>query len=322
MNFKKNIAIGVLAYNEEDFIEHVLNQLNDLNTEIFVINDKSTDNTLNILKKISEEQKNITVIENSKNFGAGYSTLELLKRIKNEGYQYMIKVDGDGQFNFKDIKRIKELLTSGKYDFIKSNRFWSKGIEGKIPNKRYFGNLIATMMLQFTAGTNRLYDPLNGLFAINVKFLDLVNYDKYPKRYGYPFYFSAQSAISNFRIYQINNTISYNNQKSELSSIKMLFTLIRLVFYFQKAKIRNKLYIGKYQRSAFLDILFHGFLFITLAVFLRFILIFTPLHYFDTSYIGSWALILLMLGIFTIFIFIESFKEDKEIRHEYIQIDQ
>lgn len=322
MNDKKNIAIGVLAYNEENFIEQVLVQLAELNTSIYVINDKSTDSTLKILNRISKEQKNITVIENSKNFGAGYSTLKLLKRIKDDGYQYMIKVDGDGQFNFKDIKRIKEILTSGKYDFIKCNRFWSNGIEGKIPHKRYFGNLLATMMLQFTAGTNRLYDPLNGLFAISVRFLNLINQNKYPMRYGYPFYFSAQSAISNFRIYQINNIISYNNQKSDLSSIKMLLTLTRLVFYFQKVKIRNKLYIGKHQRSAFLDILFNVFLIITTVVFFRFILIFTPLQYFDTSYIGSWALILLVLGIFTIFIFIQSFKEEKEIRREYIKIDE
>jgi len=57
-------------------------------------------------------------------------------------------------------------------------------------------------------------------------------------------------------------------------------------------------------------------------IFFRFILIFTPLKYFDTSYVGSWALILLTIGMFTIFIFIESFKEEKEIRSEYIHFDE
>ena len=36
------------------------------------------------------------------------------------------------------------------------------GIEGNIPKKLYFGNLIATMLLQFKTGTNKLYDALNG----------------------------------------------------------------------------------------------------------------------------------------------------------------
>ena len=41
---------------------------------------------------------------------------------------------------------------------------------GKIPRRRYFGNLFATIMLQFISGTNKLYDPLNGLFGINVRY--------------------------------------------------------------------------------------------------------------------------------------------------------
>ena len=317
----EKIAIGILAYNEQDHIEEVVTSLHELDIPIYVINDKSTDNTSDILEELLKENK-ISLIQNTKNLGAGLSTLELLKRVRKDGFKFLIKVDGDGQFSKKDIKRIKELLETRQYDFIKSNRFWSDGIKGKIPNKRYFGNLIATMLLQFTSGTNRLFDPLNGLFAVNVDFLDIVNYKVYPKRYGYPFYFSTATAINYFRVFQINNTVTYNNQTSQLSSIKMAFTLIRLVFHFHKVKIKNKLLIGKYQRSAFLDILFISFFFTSMSVSIRFIMIFTPIKYFDTSYVGSWALILLTIGIFTIFIFIESFKEEKEIRNEYIHIDE
>ncbi len=317
----EKIAIGILAYNEKDYIEDVVNSLYELDLPIYVIDDKSTDNTSDILNELLKENK-ISLIQNTKNLGAGLSTLELLKKVRKEGFKFLIKVDGDGQFSRKDIKKIKELLQTSQYDFIKSNRFWSEGIKGKIPNKRYFGNLIATMLLQLTSGTNKLFDPLNGLFAVNVKFLDIVNYKVYPKRYGYPYYFSALCAINNFRIFQINNTVSYNNQSSQLSSIKMAFTLTRLVFHFHKIKIRNKLLIGKYQRSAFLDILFIASFFVSFTIFVRFILIFTPFKYFDTSYVGSWALILLTIGIFTVFIFIESFKEEKEIRNEYIHFDE
>ena len=77
-----------------------------------------------------------------------------------------------------------------------------RGIEGKIPRRRYFGNLFATIMLQFISGTNKLYDPLNGLFGINVKVLNFINKKVYPKRYGYPFYFSGLSAISFFKVFK------------------------------------------------------------------------------------------------------------------------
>ena len=113
----------------------------------------------------------------------------MLKKTKSENFKYLLKVDGDNQFKASDIKRVINLLETEKYDFIKSNRFWSKGIEGNIPNKRYLGNLFATMLIQFISGSNKIYDPLNGLFAIDVKVLDIINPKVFPKRYGYPFLF-------------------------------------------------------------------------------------------------------------------------------------
>ena len=318
---KNKIAIGILAHNEESHIKKVIKDISSLNVDFYVLDDFSTDKTPSIIKNLNKDLK-FTIIENIKNEGAGSSTLKLLEKIKDDGFEYLIKVDGDNQFKLDDVKKMIRLFNENNYDFIKSNRFWEKGIEGKIPNKRYFGNLFATMILQFVSGTNKLFDPLNGLFGVNVKVLNYIQRNVYPKRYGYPFYFSSLSAISFFKIFQINNTITYGNQKSNLSSIKMFFTLIRLTFHFLILKIKNKMLIGKYQRSAFLDILFLTFLFLTLLIFIRFVLIFSSIQFFNTSFVGSWALILLLISFFTIFIFVESFKEEKSIRNEFIRNEE
>lgn len=318
---KNKIAIGILAHNEELHIEQVIKDISSLNIDFYVLNDCSNDKTPSILKILNKDLK-FTIMENDKNEGAGSSTLKLLEKIKDDGFEYFIKVDGDNQFKLDDVKKMIHLFNEENFDFIKSNRFWDKGIEGKIPNNRYFGNLFATMILQFVSGTNKLFDPLNGLFGINVKVLDLIKKSVYPKRYGYPFYFSSLSAISFFKIFQINNTITYGNQKSNLSSIKMFFTLVKLTFHFLILKIKNKMLIGKYQRSAFLDILFLTFLFLTFIIFIRFLLIFSSIQVFNTSFVGSWALILLLISFFTIFIFVESFKEEKSIRNEFIRNEE
>ena len=318
---KNRIAIGILAHNEELHIEQVIKDISSLNIDFYVLNDCSNDKTPSILKILNKDLK-FTIMENDKNEGAGASTLKLLKKIKDDGFEYFIKVDGDNQFKLDDVKKMINLFNEENYDFIKSNRFWDKGIQGKIPSNRYFGNLFATMILQYVSGTNTLFDPLNGLFGINVKVLDLIKKSVYPKRYGYPFYFSSLSAISFFKIFQINNTITYGNQKSNLSSIKMFFTLVRLTFHFLILKIKNKMLIGKYQRSAFLDILFLTFLFLTFIILIRFLLIFSSIQVFNTSFVGSWALILLLISFFTIFIFVESFKEEKSIRNEFIRNEE
>ena len=102
----------------------------------------------------------------------------------------------------------------------------------------------------------------------------------------------------------------------------MLITLFKLSIHFFKLKIENKRFIGKYQRSAFLDSFFLYSLIATVIVIFRFLLIFTSYNLFNSSYIGSWALISIILGLFTIFIFVEAFKEEKAIRIEYIQNEE
>ena len=144
-----NVAIGVLAYNEELHIKEVISELSSLNTKIFVIDDKSNDNTLKILKEIKDEF-NLHIIENKKNKGAGSSTLKILEEAKANGFKYLLKVDGDNQFKVSDVSKMLELLSTEKYDFVKSNRFWEGGLEGKIPSNRYIGNLLATMLLQLS----------------------------------------------------------------------------------------------------------------------------------------------------------------------------
>ena len=48
---KSKIAIGILSFNEEKHIDRVINDLLIFDIPIFIINDSSTDSTLQILRK-------------------------------------------------------------------------------------------------------------------------------------------------------------------------------------------------------------------------------------------------------------------------------
>lgn len=72
----KKISIVTACYNEQDnireFYNQVIAQLNKISGydyEIIAIDNKSTDNTRNILKQLADEDKKFKVIFNSKNFG-------------------------------------------------------------------------------------------------------------------------------------------------------------------------------------------------------------------------------------------------------------
>ena len=319
--FKMNnqIAIGILAYNVAEYIEDVLSEVQDLNLTIFVIDDSSSDGTSELLENLKNKY-NFKLQKNTKNYGAGYSTKALIENASNDGFKFLIKVDGDGQFEINDIKKIAELYSENNYKFIKSNRFWTGGIKGKIPKKRLFGNLFATILLQIVTGTNKLYDPLNGLFGVSTEITK--DLDKnYPNRYGYPFYITAVSVMNELETFQINNVVKYENQKSNLNPVKVLAILLRLYIFFYFKKIKIKKSIGIYQRSAFLDLSFLTSFFITLYLIIQTIYI---VNFAEYSLIAPRTiLIILFLNLLlNLLIFVLSFKEEKAIRNVYIDCER
>ncbi len=315
----EKIAIGILAYNVSKYIDNVLDELQDFNLHIYVINDSSIDGTEKKLEKY-KEKSNVTVITNSKNLGAGFSLKKLIKASYENGYTFLIKVDGDGQFKKEDVKKIINLYKENEYEFIRCNRFWSQGIEGDIPKKRLFGNLVATIMLQIICGTNKVYDPLNGLFGVTTKIESELDVNYYPKRYGYPFFFSALAIIKEYKTYQLNNVVVYEEQDSNLSPLRVLITLIKLFFKFYYLKIKQKQNIGSLQRSAFFDKL--SVFFMTNTVLLFAFTIYELV--FDISF--TRILTLIMLNIFFLiaaaFFFVAGYKDEKSYRESYISAEK
>ena len=321
---EKNIAIGVLSFNTEKYILKVLEDLKVLKCPIVIIDDSSKDNSLEVVKNFKKENPDIhcEIIENKSNKGAGHSCRELIKHCKDAGHKYMVKVDGDDQFDIEDIKKIILKLETQKYDFIKSNRFWSGGITGDIPKIRYFGNLIATQFLHFATGSNKIYDPLNGLFGIKTEIYESLNDKKYPKRYGYPFYITSQAILNDYPSLQINNRIKYSDQESNIKPLKLLFSLIRLTLFFNRKKYQLKKVNFKLHKSLFYEVVFRFFLFIELLLILRFILgYFTTIPVFQTN-IAGWGILVVIFASLTVFIYSVSFNLENKYRKDYISIDE
>ena len=321
---EKNIAIGVLSFNTEKYILKVLEDLKVLKYPIVIIDDSSKDNSLEVVKSFKKGNPDIhcEIIENKSNKGAGQSCRELIKHCKDAGHKYMVKVDGDDQFDIEDIKKIILKLKTQKYDFIKSNRFWSGGITGDIPKIRYFGNLIATQFLHFATGSNKIYDPLNGLFGIKTEIYNSLNDKKYPKRYGYPFYITSQAILNDYPSLQINNRIKYSDQESNIKPLKLLFSLIRLTLFFNRKKYQLKKVNYKLHKSLFYEVVFRFFLFIELLLIVRFILgYFTTIPVFQTN-IAGWGILIVIFASLTVFIYSVSFNLENKYRKDYISIDE
>ncbi len=115
-------SIIVPAYNEENRIEPFLNDLHSFsknfkNYEILLVNDGSTDNTLNIFEQFKNKGNNVKIISYSKNKGKGYA---VKTGIFNSKGKKIIFIDSDGSIPPKEILKMIDLLD--KYDAVVGSR--------------------------------------------------------------------------------------------------------------------------------------------------------------------------------------------------------
>ena len=108
-----SFSIVIPIYNETDnidlLISEILNSIDFVNNyEIVFVDDSSTDGSA---KKISKylTKKNIKLIRNKINKGQSYS---IFIGIKNSSSNIIVTIDGDGQNDPKDIKKLYARYTS------------------------------------------------------------------------------------------------------------------------------------------------------------------------------------------------------------------
>ena len=310
-------TLAILAYNEEEHINEVVETYINLFDNLIIVNDSSKDKTQEILEKLKENYKSINIINNSKNQGAGKSLEICINEFLKTDEQYLIKIDGDSQFKKEDVIKIKEAIESMDYDFIKCDRFWDGGIEGSIPNIRYFGNAFASMLAKFSTGNWQVNDPLNGLFGCSRKSLIDFKLPKLFYRYGYPFYFVTYminlSIEKNIKVGQLKNTIIYKDKKKSLNPFVIFFKLLGFSVRNYYSKIKRKLKYSQLQISALMDIGSQIFFYSSMFSLYRFFRI----RYFDgIGPQGIWFIVFIILFLFFVILLIFSLKSENEIAQQ------
>lgn len=173
--------IIIPAYNEQDAIKQVIENIklniDNKSTDICVINDGSTDNTLTILNKIQD----VVVLNLIQNLGIGGAVQAGYIYAFQNNYDVAIQIDGDGQHNPIYIKDMIEQLSNQKVDIIIGSRFCEK-TEYKQTFMRMFGIKIISFMIKVLS-KKKIYDPTSGYRAVNRNIIELFA-NNYP--YDYP----------------------------------------------------------------------------------------------------------------------------------------
>lgn len=154
---KEKIAIIVPVFNEEKIIGWVLKELikvsKKIGADIFVVNDGSTDGTLNEVKPFSDQ---ITIISYKNNHGKGYALRWGTDQVY-KNYPIVAWIDGDGQLIPSDIKKMLDALTDD-IEMIINNRI----INFKVLPTSKIGRGTVRLIFNFYF-SSKISDHLSGL---------------------------------------------------------------------------------------------------------------------------------------------------------------
>ena len=113
---KNKIAVLIPCYNEEKTIEKVVldfkKELPD--ADIYVYNNNSTDNTINILNKL-----NGIIVRNEYNQGKGNVVRRMFREIDADIY---VMVDGDDTYPASEVHKLIQPIIDGKADMTVGDR--------------------------------------------------------------------------------------------------------------------------------------------------------------------------------------------------------
>jgi len=259
----KKIAVIMPAYNEEKLIAKAIESVPDEVDTIFVINDCSKDNTGDIVKKMSEENEKIVLINNEKNSGVGFSITKGYEEAYKKDCNIAVVMPGDAQALPEDFFNLIEPVLQEQYDYTKGNRLNYKGVSNIMPKHRFFGNTLLTLLTKFASGYYHLMDPQMGYTALNLKILHKLNIQSLIKRYGYPGHLLYLLNLADAKVADIDVKPHYGEEKSGINLItfipKLIYLMIKLFFsrVFKKLILQNLSPAGISYMFSFL-ILFTG----------------------------------------------------------------
>lgn len=171
----KVLAI-IPAYNEEDNIVSTVEDLTRCapGVDYVVINDGSTDRTAEICRN-----RGFHMIELPANLGLAGGFQTGMKYALEQGYDYALQFDADGQHSAAYVWPMVEQAEAEGSDIVIGSRFCT---QKKPISARMFGSMLITGMIRLTTG-RRIEDPTSGMRLFNRKMIRsfACNYDFSPE---------------------------------------------------------------------------------------------------------------------------------------------
>jgi len=144
------LSVVIPVYNEKNSISQIIKKVEsvkDINKEIIIVDDGSTDGTVEILKDLQNKNPSLKIYFKQKNRGKGHTLKVGFSHSKGD---YVIVQDADLEYEPSEYYKLIRALKEYNVDVVYGSRF--SGNYQDMTNLHYYGNKFLTLVTNIFFG--------------------------------------------------------------------------------------------------------------------------------------------------------------------------
>ena len=169
LRFKElKCCVLIPTYNNAATLPAVLRDVSQYTDDICVVNDGSTDSTLDVLKEFPQ----VHLYTYEKNRGKGWALRKGFEFARSKGYDYAITIDSDGQHYADDLPVFLKAIEEDPNAIYIGARNMK---QSSVPGKSSFGNKFSNFWFKFETGID-LPDTQSGYRLYPIRALEKIHF--------------------------------------------------------------------------------------------------------------------------------------------------
>lgn len=234
----KRVFIVMPAYNTGSHIAKTVERIpRGICEKLIVVNDGSTDNTLEAAKKLKRKDFAIEIINHEQNLGYAMAQKHGYRSALNQGADLMVLLHSDGQYAPHLIPLLLQPLFEGKADIVQGSRMLGNPLKGGMPLYKYWGNRFLTAFENLMLGLN-LSEFHSGFIVYSKKALNTIPFEQMENCFHFDGEMMITASEKRLRIKEVMIPTTYADEKSNLNPVTYGLRVIKIAL---KHKFKKKM---------------------------------------------------------------------------------